>query len=244
MFRSSELLIFQLKKDKTWIEPIVEKSQYSFEVRHKKLGHKRHELTGTVDRNGGVCLVSGTAMPLTYIRDQAKKGNLKQRLLAIVAEGKSGRAYVAPSANQEEIAFKFGRPEIPDIALPPKALGFRVQAYGMKTYGDLFTDRQLVALDTFSKTLQEINSIIKEDCEKLNFDKDLKHLDSGGAGAKAYADAVSLYLAFAIDRLADANSTISTWSTTGFIRFTFARQAIPMTWDFAECNVLGVARKL
>src|SRR3546814_7623062 len=55
-------------------------------------------------------------------------------------------------------------------------------------------------------------------------------------GAKAYAEAVSVYLSFAIDRLTDAGSTIATWASGGFIRFTFARQAIPMTWDFAECN--------
>ena len=58
-------------------------------------------------------------------------------------------------------------------------------------------------------------------------------------GAKAYAEAVSVYLAFAIDRMADAGSTIATWAHSGFIRFTFARQAIPMTWDFAECNFLS-----
>ncbi|MCY4103457.1 MAG: DUF1156 domain-containing protein [bacterium] len=64
-----------------------------------------------------------------------------------------------------------------------------------------------------------------------------RRLREGGSGAAAYADAVVTYLAFAVDRLADRNSTICTWDS-GYvkIRNTFSRQAIPMTWDFAECN--------
>ena len=67
-------------------------------------------------------------------------------------------------------------------------------------------------------------------------DDDGRRLHEGASGAAAYADAVVTYLAFAVDRCADYWSTICTWATGGFIRGTFGRQAIPMTWDFAECN--------
>ena len=62
-------------------------------------------------------------------------------------------------------------------------------------------------------------------------------LKDGGCGAKAYSDAVVTYLAFVVDKCADYWSTICTWNTPGEkMRNTFGRQAIPMTWDLAECN--------
>ena len=225
------------KGQETWIEPIIENSKYRFEVRHKKFGHERHELAGTVDRNGGVCLISGTAMPLTYIRDQAKKGNLKQRLLAMVAEGKSGRAYVAPSTGQEQIAFESPRPEIPDIDLPEKALGFRVQAYGMKTYGDLFTDRQINALKTFSNIVSELRLKIEQDALVAGYSNEGLGLEKNVSSARSYAEAISIFTSFAITKMADRGSSICSWdSSRESLRNTFGRQAIPMTWDFAEGN--------
>ncbi|MFD2497599.1 DUF1156 domain-containing protein [Rhizorhabdus histidinilytica] len=103
----------------------------------------------------------------------------------------------------------------------------------------MFTDRQLVALNTFSDLVHEVRSQIEADALANSLSSDRTPLRDGGKGANAYAEAVSVYLSFAIDRLADAGSSIATWSSSEFIRFTFARQAIPMTWDFAECNVFS-----
>ena len=68
-------------------------------------------------------------------------------------------------------------------------------------------------------------------------------LRDGGRGADAYADAVVTYLAFAIDKCTDYWSTICTWEQRSkeLIRNTFGRQAIPMTWDFAECNPFSMS---
>src|SRR5207302_625540 len=64
-------------------------------------------------------------------------------------------------------------------------------------------------------------------------------LNDCNPGAAAYADAVATYLAFALSKMADRGSTICTWFTErDSTRNTFARQAIPMTWDFAELNTL------
>ena len=103
----------------------------------------------------------------------------------------------------------------------------------------LFTDRQLVALNTFSDLVHGARAEIERDALAAGLSNNPTPLREGGTSAKAYAEAVSVYLAFAIDRVADAGSSIATWATGGFIRFTFARQAIPMTWDFAECNVFS-----
>ena len=93
-----------------------------------------------------------------------------------------------------------------------------------------------MALNTFSDLVHEARAEIERDALAAGLSNDSTPLREGGTGAKAYAEAVSVYLAFAVDRLADAGSSIATWASSGFIRFTFARQAIPMTWDFAECN--------
>ena len=112
----------------------------------------------------------------------------------------------------------------------------------MKTFGDLFTPRQLVALTTFSDLVQEARTRVLRDAIQAGMADDGIGIDEGGTGAAAYADAVATYLAFAVDRLANRSSTISIWNTTGEkVEQTFGRQAIPMTWDFAEANVMSAS---
>ena len=86
----------------------------------------------------------------------------------------------------------------PDIAFDPNALGFRIGNYGLTTFGDLFTDRQLTALNTFSKLVHEARERIENDALMAGFCDDLGPLRDRGHGGKAYAEAVSVYLAFAI----------------------------------------------
>jgi putative DNA methylase len=126
----------------------------------------------------------------------------------------------------------------PELKLHGKSR-VNVSNYGIDSFGDLYTDRQLVALNTFSDLIQEASAYIAQDALTAGMASDQTPLRDGGRGAKAYAEAVCVYLAFAIDRLSDAGSSIATWSSSEFIRFTFARQAIQMTWDFAECNVMS-----
>jgi putative DNA methylase len=112
----------------------------------------------------------------------------------------------------------------------------------LKTYGDLFTDRQLVALTTFSDLVQEVRARVKEDGILAGLTDDGKGLSEGGLGASAYADAVTVYLGIAIDKATDYNSTICGWINGGeTLRNTFGRQAIPMVWDYCEANILGEA---
>jgi putative DNA methylase len=159
------------------------------------------------------------------------------QMMAIVAEGPRGRVYLPPNAEQDAIAAQ-AKPEWePTTDLPKQALGFRVQLYGMTRHSDLFTPRQLVALTTLSDLVQEARGHVLRDALAAGLPDDGVPLDVGGLGATAYADAVATYLAIAVDRAADRGSTICSWDT-GYvkIRNTFARQAIPMTWDFAEGN--------
>ena len=119
------------------------------------------------------------------------------------------------------------------------ALGFRIGNYGMKNWSDLFTPRQLVALNALSDLVNEARDRAYRAAIEAGLPDDDQPLHGGGAGATAYAGAVSLYLAFAVDRVVDRHTSISTWDSSPSklqLRNTFARQAIPMTWDFGEGN--------
>ncbi len=213
----------------TWIEPQIDHtttpSTISFTV---KTGQGKPQ-DGTVSRQGARCLACGVPVPFDYIRSEGKAGRMRQQLMAIVAEGQRGRLYLAP--NREHIAaVAQAEPEwMPQAALPKNPRNFNTPIYGLDTFEKLFTPRQLVTLTTFSDLIQEVRS-------KVLFDAEL----TGFPLKEAYADAVATYLAIAIDRLADRNSTICSWDVTrDSTRNTFARQALPMVWDFAEANPLS-----
>jgi putative DNA methylase len=192
----------------------------------------------TVERNGAKCIFCDSAVPLSHIRTEAKSGRMHQVLLAMVAEGPKGRSYLGAIEKQEQIANKASPiSAIPDGNIPAKALGFRVQSYGMTSFSDLFTPRQLLALTTFSDLVGEARDKVLADAIATGMSDDGIGFESGGSGATAYADAVATYLAFAVDRCTDYWSTICSWnSARDNIRNTFSRQAIPMVWDYAETN--------
>jgi len=112
--------------------------------------------------------------------------------------------------------------------------------YGFKTFGELFTPRQLVALTTFSDLVGEARAQVFRDALAAGMPDDGRGLEAGGDGATAYADAVAVYLAFGHSRLTNRLATICIWNRIGEkIEQVFSRQAIPMTWDFAEANVFS-----
>jgi putative DNA methylase len=209
------------KGKERYVVPIPEGKRVRFEIG----GPDGVPREGTVGRTGAVCLLCGTPVPLSYIREEGKAGRMGAQLMAIAAEGMRQRYYVAPTEEHEKAA-DIPRPDdVPEAELPEQALGFRVQGYGMQTWADLFTNRQLTALATFSDLVQDVRARARAD----------------GADA-GYADAVATYTALAVSRLTDYSSTSTTWASNPqmeILRSTFARQALPMTWDFAESNVFG-----
>lgn len=177
---------------------------------------------GTVGRTGAMCLACRSAVEFKHIRSESQAGRLGQQLMAVVAEGDRRRLYVAPDAVHVSAATVERPDDLPDAMIPAQAPSFRVQAYGMKRWVDLYTNRQLVALSTLADLVSEVRDRVIAD-----------------GGSESHSDAVATYLGFAVSRLADYGSTIATWMPdpkNEGIRNTFARQAIPMTWDFAEAN--------
>lgn len=234
LVRSFEL---STKKGKeTYVEPVVEGNTYRFVVRKGKIPAELKD--GTVGRTGARCILTGTPFPLTYIRAEGKAGRMGQRLMAIVAEGNRERIYLDPTEEMEKVAASAEPEWQPEVELPEKALGFRVQEYGMRHWSALFTDRQLVALTTFSDLVAEAREQVKADALATGL-LEGQPLRDGGNGALAYAEAIGVYLTFALDKVADRSTTLCTWVTQrDSIRSTFTRQAIPMTWDYAEVNLL------
>jgi putative DNA methylase len=181
-------------------------------------------------------------MPFDYIRGEAKAGRMGTRLLAIVAESDRGRDYLPPDSEHERIALTARANDVPETDLPHKALGFRIQEYGMKKWRDLFTPRQLVALTTFSDLIEEARELVKDNTLTSGLLEHGGRLEDGGTGATAYADAVAMYLALAIDKASDYDSALVVWSPTrDQAKTTFSRQALAMVWDFAEVDVFAGA---
>src|SRR5690606_50614 len=119
------------------------------------------------------------------------------------------------------------------------APSFRVQAYGMTGYTDLFTNRQLTALTTFSDLVGEARELVLRDALAAGMPEG-DRLEASGGDAAAYADAVATYLGFSVSKATNVGSSLTSWmSDRGALRETFARQAIPMVWDFAESNPLA-----
>ncbi|SKA31607.1 DUF1156 domain-containing protein [Consotaella salsifontis] len=194
-----------------------------------------------------VCILSGTPIQREYIREEGKAGRLGARLMAVIAEGNRKRVYVSPADEQENSALEAKTyPEVAEAretflsgATPTRAeiTGGVCSAYGLTTWGSLFTDRQLVSLLTFSDLVLEVRNKIEEDAASAGLQRNTHKLRDGGVGTFAYAEAVSMYLGFAISRLADRGSAVCGWDS-GYtkIRNTFSRQGIPMSWDYAEGN--------
>jgi len=230
--------VLSSKKGKeAYVDPIVENDNYRFEVRIGTPPADAKNGTKTARGANFTCLLSGTPIQGNYIKEQGTSGNLSARLMAIVAEGKKGRIYLPPSDKMECLAASTEPDWKPTSRLPDDPRNFWTLSYGLETYGDLFTSRQLVALTTFSDLVQEARNKVIEEAKASGITDDGIGIADGGLGATAYGDALAMYLSFAINKCSNLWSTITSWmSDRGAFRETFARQAIPMVWDFAEAN--------
>jgi putative DNA methylase len=233
---STFVLSSKLGKE-TYIQPIIEGDNYRFEIRFKESNSDAELGTSAGKRAAFKCLLSGAPITYNYLKEEGKRKKIGKRLMAIVAEGKNGRVYLSPEFQDEvKVQFTGERPLTP---LEGKCR-VNVTPYGFETYGDLFTDRQLIALTTFSNTISEVKELAIKDAILRGVSSDTTPLSLGGAGATAYAEAIQFYLGLAVGKASDYNSQISTWINGGeTLRSTFGKQAIPMVWDFSEANIIG-----
>ncbi|NHN77203.1 DUF1156 domain-containing protein [Azotobacter chroococcum] len=236
---STFLLSSKVGKE-SYVEPVIEGGSYRFSV---KVGTPPASAKNGTKLSRGAnfqCLLSDTPIEPKYIKAEGMARRIGQRLMAIVAEGTRGRVYLEPAAEHEAIAAQAQPEWRPETSLPDDPRNFWTLNYGLDKFGDLFTPRQLVALTTFSDLVQEAIARVYKDALAAGMADDGLGLDQSGTGATAYAQAVGVYLAFAVDRVIDRHTSIATWDSSPSklqLRNTFARQAIPMTWDFGEGNM-------
>ncbi len=222
-------------KPTIWIEPNVCRDTQTISYEIREGGQPSSDRT--VDRGNGTCIATGAAIPGDYIKAESRAGRMRQQLIAVVGHGERGRVYVSASGEDTDAALLAEPGWVPTGKNPEKLTGGTVFVYGLDEWRKLFTPRQLTALATFSDLLREVAHNARGDAVTAGMPDDDARLRDRGTGATAYADAIVTYLAFAIDKLADTGSTICGWDRTLCkIRTTFARQAVPMTWDFAEGN--------
>lgn len=191
----------------------------------------------TIGRKGAICPKCNNIVQFKpYIYEQFRTHNVKANLMCIVTEStKGGKQYVNPTEAQAYASIT-ERPDIPDIKIEGSTGNLNVINYGFNTFSQLFTDRQLNTLVTFSKCLDQIQSLIVQDADMLGKNRGAG-ISENGKDSLAYSQAICTYLAFVIDKMADRNSSVCSWdSTRDGIRNTFGRQAIPMVWDFVESN--------
>jgi len=226
------------KGGETYVDPVVKERSYSFVV---KLGKPTDDYKdGTKSGRGASfrCLMSGAPMSKDYIRSQFQEKKTGQKLLAIVAEGKNGRVYLSPDSESEKLALSVEPEWQPEMPMNTKCKDLvSGRGYGISSWHELFTSRQLLALTTFIEVINEARNKVIEDAKASGRTCNGEALDIGGCGATAYGDAIALYLAFALNKGTNLWSTVTSWmSDRGAFRETFARQAIPMVWDYAEAN--------
>ena len=237
---ASTFMLSTKKGKEAYVEPVIRGRDYRFEVRAGPPQDRVAVKRGTKLSRGAnfCCVMSGVPLAPAYIKSEGRAGRMGARLMAIVAQGDRERVYLNPTGEHAEVARRARPTWRPELALPSDPRAFWTPAYGVTTFGDLFTPRQLVALTTFSDLVGEAMQRIQRDAITAGLPDDGQPLRDGGTGARAYAEAVAVYLAFAVDYAANYWSTIAT-PAEGFIRGTFARQALPMTWDYAEAPPFG-----
>ncbi|OZB26690.1 MULTISPECIES: DUF1156 domain-containing protein [unclassified Acidiphilium] len=243
----SSFMLSTKEGKKAWVEPVIDPTApdgWRFEVHTGMLTKQDEERLkkGTKTGRGSnfSCVLTGTPLDGDHVKAEGVGGRMSKRLMAIVGEGSRSRIYLSPTAEHEALAVTASPEWTPDGNLPDDPRNFWTVQYGLKTFASLFTPRQLVALTTFSDLVAEAREKVLADVRQAGLNTDPTPLHEGGTGGLAYADAVATYLAFALSKIANIGSSIASWmSDRGAFRETFARQAIPMVWDFAESNPLG-----
>ncbi len=233
----TSFVLSKKKNDQKYLIPQIYDNQVTFEISDIPPAKYKKPNKGLKRGTSGVfeCIQCGTVTKRDYVAEEGVEKRLHVIQTAIILEGNRRRLYLPAKYSPFPENIEEANTTELEVALSPNPRDVWCRNFGLKTIADLFTPRQLIALTGFSDLIVEVRAQIYDDAITIGLYDDNTPLQDGGNTALAYAEAVSVYLAFAIDRSADYWSSIAT-PGDGFIRSTFARQAIPMVWDYAEAN--------
>ncbi|MCC6401773.1 MAG: DUF1156 domain-containing protein [Flavobacteriales bacterium] len=241
---ASTFLLSKKEGKAAWVEPNVVGERIICHVRAGKNAPVNAEAGTKADGRGAnfKCLLSDTPISGDYIKDMGQQGRMREQLMAMVLDGPKGRIYLSPTEEQERTARSVHVERKPMGPVPARLTGGTCYIYGLTDWNHLFTDRQLLALNTFSELVAEAVQQAEADALNAGWANEGLGPEQGGTGAKAYAEAVGTYLGIALSRLTDICNALCRWEVTKTqVRNLFGRQAIPMIWDFAENNVFADA---
>lgn len=233
---ASTFVLSKKKGNEAWVKPVTEDNTVRFIVQHGKCP-KDYESYKTGRGATFKCPCCGEITTDEYVKAEGMAHRLGNQLMAVVGDGKHGRIYLSPDHEQALVANVEKPKNVPTGALPENPRWFSPPAFGMSQFSDLFTNRQSAMLTTYSALLNEVQKEIENQAILTGLSNDHIPLDDGGTGAKAYSEAVKIYLSFSISKMADRGTTLCRWDT-GYQKIgnTFGRQALPMVWSYAECN--------
>ncbi|TPJ27152.1 DUF1156 domain-containing protein [Mesorhizobium sp. B2-8-3] len=235
----SSLMLSRMARNKAWASVTVDPTKpngWAFQTHTGAIERNDEEelRKGNVQRSSGAkCTLTGTSIPFSYIRAEGINKRLGQTLMATIAEGPKGRIYLSPDTVQETSAHRAKSQSLVDTPLAGKSR-VNLSLYGFETFGDIFSERQKLALEVFS-------SLVSKARQQIIHDATVERAFDSDKDREGYADAVATYLAFNVSSVANSSSQICTWDPGGpgwntKVRNTFSRQALPMTWDYAEIN--------
>ena len=228
---ATTFILSKKKGKEAWVEPVIEEGGYRFEVWAGSPPESAQKGTKLARGPNFRCLMSGTPLNGDHIKAEGMAGRMGARLMAIVAEGDRGRVYLSPTAGHETTALSAEPTWRPATAIAPDKRSMFTPLYGLTTFGDLFTDRQLVALTTFSDLVSGARERILCDAVAAGLSE---------YEAIEYAVLTKIIFAMCVSKSSDSSCTISRWQNAGdFVAGVFSRQAIPMLWDYAEVNLFS-----
>ena len=234
---ASSFVLSTKKGKEAYVEPVVENDGYRFTVKAGTPPEEAKLGTTAGKRSAFLCLMSGVPVPYDHIRAEGQRGHMGTRLMALVAEGDHGRIYLAPIPEHELVADDALPGWKPDLVLPDNPRDFKTPNYGINTFSDLFTGRQLETLVTLSDLVEEARERIHKDAIDAGMPNDSTPLRDGGDGAMGYAEGVGVYLALAVSKETVFLVTQARWRPgDGWSAPGFGRQALPMVWDYADLN--------
>jgi putative DNA methylase len=228
---TSTFLLSDKKGKEAWIEPIIDEDKYQFKVRFGVPDEFESVKKGTKAQGRSsnfTCLLSNTPIDGKYIKAEGQAGRMGKKLMAIVCEGNNGRAYLSPTQGQEDVAKSIEPVCCPRQELVGKSAD-QLPLYGVYDYSQLFSNRQLTALNTFADIIASLPNLTETSSKTSLTPTKLSIIE--------YNIAIKTYLSFAIDKAANYWSTLCSWHVgRDCITSTFGRQAIAMVWDHAEAN--------
>jgi putative DNA methylase len=200
-----------------YLQPIIEGTKIDFEIKRGKCEDK-----GWIDKSALKCPICGAVTDAKNINQQLHPDKVKQRLLSVIEDSSEGKSYRIPTKNEIEISSQFSFSLDPITEKLPTALtGGSIMSWGYSNWGQMFSPRQLLAIQTLTNKLHELKI-------------ELAPLFS------EYGKAVVTYLAILVDRSTSISTSFGRWdiSREG-IQSPFSKQAIPMIFDYPEAHLFG-----